>query len=63
MLKLQAGDVVRLKKSHPCGSADWEILRTGVDVRLKCRGCGRIILIARDKLRRNMRHITPVKNP
>jgi hypothetical protein len=63
MLKLQTGDVVRLKKPHPCGSAEWEILRTGVDVRLKCRGCGRIILIARDKLRRSMRQIIPVKDP
>jgi hypothetical protein len=63
VFKLQAGDIVRLKKAHPCGSSDWEILRAGVDVRLKCRGCGRIILIAREKLRRSMRQITSVKDP
>ena len=34
------GDVVKLKKAHPCGSSEWEILRTGADFRLKCMGCG-----------------------
>ena len=41
------GDVVKLKKPHPCGSSEWEILRTGADFRLKCTGCGRQIMIAR----------------
>ncbi len=43
------GDIVRLKKKHPCGSFDWEILRTGMDFRLKCQGCGHLILIPRTK--------------
>lgn len=55
MLKLQVGDILRLKKRHPCGSERWEVLRTGVDVRLKCCGCGRIILTARDKLLKSVR--------
>lgn len=43
------GDIVRLKKKHPCGSFEWEILRTGMDFRLKCQGCGHLILIPRTK--------------
>ncbi|MEW6446935.1 MAG: DUF951 domain-containing protein [Bacillota bacterium] len=52
MLDLQVGAVVRLRKRHPCGCEEWEILRTGVDIRLKCCGCGRVILIPREKFLR-----------
>ncbi len=45
----ELGDIVRLKKKHPCGSFTWEILRTGMDFRLKCQGCGHLILIPRTK--------------
>ena len=45
----ELGDIVRLKKKHPCGSFAWEILRTGMDFRLKCQGCGHLILIPRTK--------------
>ena len=38
-LNYEVGDVVRLKKPHPCGSSEWEILRVGMDFRLKCAGC------------------------
>lgn len=37
--KFEVGDVIRMKKPHPCGSSEWEILRVGADFRLKCRGC------------------------
>ena len=47
MDKYEVGDVVRLKKQHPCGSSEWEILRVGADFRLKCTGCGHQIMIAR----------------
>ena len=36
----EVGDIVKLKKKHPCGSFEWEILRVGADFRLKCTGCG-----------------------
>ena len=41
--KFNVGDVVRMKKAHPCGSFEWEITRTGMDFGLKCRGCGNFI--------------------
>ena len=46
-LNYEVGDIVKLKKTHPCGSSQWEILRVGADFRLKCMGCGHQIMIAR----------------
>ena len=43
----EVGDIVTLKKAHPCGSKEWEILRVGADFRLKCKGCGHQIMVAR----------------
>ena len=44
-LPYEVGDIVTLKKVHPCGSRDWEILRVGADFRLKCTGCGHQIMV------------------
>lgn len=57
MDKYEVGDVVRLKKQHPCGSSEWEILRVGADFRLKCLGCGHQIMIARKLVEKNTREI------
>lgn len=46
-MDIQVGDIVKLKKQHPCGSQEWEVLRIGADFRLKCEGCGHQIMIAR----------------
>lgn len=43
------GELVQVKKPHPCGSKTWEILQLGTDVRLKCQGCGRVVLLPRGK--------------
>ena len=43
------GDIVQTKKKHPCGSDTWEITRIGVDFKLKCIGCGHIIMVEREK--------------
>lgn len=51
----QVGDIVKLKKQHPCGSQEWEILRVGADFRLKCLGCGHQIMIARKQVEKNTR--------
>ena len=45
----EVGDVVETKKQHPCGSKLWEITRIGVDFKLKCKGCGHVIMIEREK--------------
>ena len=46
-MQYEVGDIVKLKKKHPCGSFEWEILRVGADFRLKCVGCGHQIMIPR----------------
>ena len=57
----EVGDVVKLKKKHPCGSYEWEILRVGADFRLECRGCGRQVMAERKMVEKNARGLT--KNP
>ncbi|MGI6163996.1 MAG: DUF951 domain-containing protein [Bacillota bacterium] len=46
---LRPGDIVRLKKNHACGNDSWQVLLAGTDVRLKCIGCGRVVLLDRNK--------------
>ena len=53
----EVGDIVKLKKQHPCGSSEWEILRIGADFRLKCMGCGHQIMIARRLVEKNTRDL------
>ena len=48
-MDFKIGDIVELKKEHPCGSKKWEIIKIGVDFKLKCLGCNRVILIERQK--------------
>ena len=56
-MDIQVGDIVTLKKEHPCGSKEWEVLRIGADFRLKCLGCGQQIMIARKLVEKNVREI------
>ena len=53
----QLGDIVRLKKKHPCGSETWEVLRIGADLRLKCTGCGRMLMLPRPEVDKNCREL------
>jgi len=61
-MEINVGDVVKMKKAHPCGSYEWEILRVGADFRLKCLGCGHQIMIARRIIEKNIREIVKNKN-
>ena len=45
----KVGDIVRMKKAHPCGSYEWDVLRVGMDFGIKCRGCGHYVLLPRAK--------------
>lgn len=53
----EIGDIVTMKKQHPCGSYDWKVCRTGVDFRIDCLGCGRSVLIARPKFLKAVRRV------
>lgn len=54
-MDFSVGDIVQMKKSHPCGSAQWEILRTGIDFRIKCCGCGHMVMLPRAKFEKNVK--------
>jgi len=53
----QVGDVVRLKKAHPCGGWDWEILRVGMDFRLRCLSCGHQIMLPRKEAEKRIKSL------
>ena len=56
--RFDVGDVIKMKKPHPCGSHEWEVLRVGADFRLKCMGCGHQIMVPRKLVEKNTRQIT-----
>ena len=60
-MKIEVGNIVKLKKQHPCGSKEWEVLRIGADFRLKCYGCEHQIMIPRRTLEKSVKEIR--KNP
>lgn len=52
--EFQLGDIVRMKKQHPCGSYEWEVVRMGADIKIRCQGCGRLIMLARHEFEKKM---------
>ena len=56
-MDIQVGDVLKMKKQHPCGSSTWEVLRVGADFRLKCTGCEHMVMIPRTKAEKNIKEI------
>ena len=56
---LKLGDVVRLKKPHPCGGYLWTVTRLGADIGLVCRECGRYVMMPRSQLDRRIRQVAP----
>lgn len=54
-VEFRIGDVVRLRKKHPCGGYDWTIVRIGADIGLRCLTCGRRVLLARSVVERRLK--------
>ncbi len=54
------GDILVMKKAHPCGEKKWLVLRTGADFRLRCLGCGHEVMIPRFKAEKNIRSVQKV---
>jgi hypothetical protein len=52
---IRLGDVVRMRKGHPCGSDEWEVVRLGADIGIRCRGCGRRVLLPRTRFTRQVK--------
>lgn len=56
-MDVQVGDVIRVKKAHPCGSILFDVLRVGMDFKIKCQGCGREVMLPRAKIEKNIKRI------
>jgi hypothetical protein len=54
-IEVHVGDVVRLRKVHPCGSYEWRVVRIGADIGLKCLGCERRVLLPRSTFERRLK--------
>ena len=56
-MDIRLGDVLTMKKAHPCGGKQWLVLRTGADFRLRCLGCGHEVMVQRLKAEKNIRSV------
>lgn len=57
-LNLRIDDILRLKKPHPCGENAWQVYRVGMDIGLRCLGCGRMVMLPRRDVERRVRRVT-----
>lgn len=56
-MDLRLNDTIEMKKNHPCGSNKWQVLRVGMDLRIKCAGCGHELLLPRSKVEKGIKKI------
>lgn len=56
-MNIEVGDILNMKKSHPCGSSRWEVLRIGADFKLRCLGCNREVMGPRAKFEKNTKDV------
>lgn len=56
-IKFCIGDIVQMKKKHPCGADNWEVLQLGSDMRVKCKGCEHVVLVNRPKFMKNVKKV------
>ena len=54
---LTLGDVVQMRKKHPCGSDKWVVIRTGADIKIRCQGCERIVMLDRPEFEKRVRKV------
>ena len=62
-MDIQVGDILTMKKQHPCGEKRWEVLRIGADFKLRCTGCGREVMGARTKYEKQIKKIERAETP
>ena len=56
-MDVQVGDILVMKKEHPCGAKQWLVLRSGMDFRLRCTGCGHEVMLPRAKIEKNIKKV------
>ena len=59
----EVGDIVKLKKQHPCGSQEWSVLRVGMDFKLRCEGCGHELMLPRSKAEKSIKRVLRTEEP
>ncbi|SHH98984.1 DUF951 domain-containing protein [Clostridium grantii] len=57
MKEFNVGDIVEMKKTHPCGTKEWEVTRLGADIKIKCMGCGRLVMLPRSKFEKGIKKV------
>ena len=62
-MDINLGDIVKMKKTHPCGTDIWTVIRTGADIKIKCSGCGRIVMLERPNFEKNVKKILEHAQP
>ena len=60
-MDVRVGDVLELKKEHPCGSKRWQVLRVGMDFKLRCQGCGHEVMVPRSKAEKSIKKWIPAQ--
>ena len=62
-MDIRIGDVLELKKPHPCGSREWTVLRVGMDFKLRCTGCGHEVMVPRSKIEKSIKKVRQEDDP
>lgn len=57
------GDLVQMRKTHPCGSDQWVVIRVGADIKIKCTGCGRIVMMDRSQFLKRRKKVLAARAP
>ena len=61
-MDVQVGDVLKMKKKHPCGEYYFDVLRVGMDFKIRCKSCGREVMVPRVKIEKNIKKIEREEN-
>ncbi len=56
-MEFSVGQVIQMKKKHPCGCDRWKVLRVGADFRLQCQGCGRLVMMPRRQVEKGVKKV------
>lgn len=59
MSDLRLGDLVRMRKAHPCGGFEWEVVRVGADIRVRCTSCDRRVMMSRSEMEKRVKTVVP----
>ena len=60
-MDIKVGDILEMKKTHPCGNKDFEVMRIGMDFKIKCTKCEHVIMLSRIKVEKNIKKINSMK--